>query len=634
VVDSFRVQGYNFVGYGNHVYDTSTAKNELSNIVDTGANAIALVANVYQTNLYSNAMSPGALTPTDNDIIGGIKAAQARGLDVMLKPHVDSLDQEWRANLAPTNPDEWFANYKSVMLHYAEIAQQTGVKTMSIGCELRSMTGSNYKSEWLDIIADIRDVYDGKLTYSAEWTEATTLSFWDKLDFIGIDGYFPLAVAKQVPTRIELQYAWTHPSTNSSVNDALGGKSPVDFLHDLSIKYGKEVQFTEIGYRAIEGTAISPGEYQGTAAQNDAFQANLYRAMFNTFASQGGDWFGGFYMWDWRAENETTGNDYHTKGRAAQNVIDRWYGMDDNKLSAPSTGMSIYGTARADRLVAGVGGTTLYGSDGNDRLTGGDGNDVLVGGDAAKQVGAKSLVSIGAYADELGGVGAIFKVLVNGVELGTRTTSSRGTEPWDVDQFAFEFANPASFQSITIVFTNDASTTGGEDRNLHVNTITINGTTIDLRDAVNNQKANSGTLYADGSFSIDLSTLSSKLTPSTTDRDILRGRLGKDTLTGGADSDKFVFASRSEIKGDVITDFKAGTDIIDLHTIDANTRKGGSQAFDWVAKHDFSIHPGELNYHFKGQNTIVTGDVNGDRHADFELTLTGRISLHAGDFLL
>jgi Ca2+-binding RTX toxin-like protein len=496
---------------------------------------------------------------------------------------------------------------------------------MSIGCELRSMTGSNYKSEWLDIIADIREVYDGKLTYSAEWTEAATLSFWDKLDFIGIDGYFPLATAKQVPTVAELQYAWTHPSTNSWTNDHLDGKSPVDFLHDLSIKYGKEVQFTEIGYRAIEGAAISPGDYQMSGAENEAFQANLYRAMFNAMGSQGGDWFGGFYMWDWRAENQTAGNDYHTKGRAAQDVIDRWYGMDDNNLAAPSTGMAVYGTVRTDRLIAGVGGTTLYGSDGNDRLTGGDGNDVLVGGDAAKQVGAKSLVSIDAYADKMAGIGAIFKVLINDVEVGTEIATGSGIEAWDVDQFAFKFATPADFQSIKIVYTNDEPPQNGEDRNLHIGTITINGTKIPVTN---------GNLYSNGSFEIDLSTLSSKLTPSTVDRDILRGGLGKDTLTGGADSDKFVFASRAEIKGDIITDFKAGTDIIDLHTIDANTRKSGNQAFDWVAKHDFSTHPGELNYHFKGQNTIVTGDVNGDRQADFELTLSGRINLHAGDFLL
>jgi len=623
---SFRVQGYNFVGYGEHVYDTNTARSELDLISRTGANAIALVTNVYQASLTSSDIGRGSLTPTDADIIAGIKAAQARGLDVLLKPHVDSLDGLWRANFAPTDTSAWFADYKAIMLNYARIAEQTGVKTLSIGCELRSLTGSAYKSEWLDIIASIRDVYDGKLTYAAEWTEASTLSFWKQLDFIGIDGYFPLAVAAKVPTVKQLQQAWTHPSPNSWTNDHLDGKSPIDFLHDLSVKYGKQVQFTEIGYRPIEGAATSPGDYEMSGAQNEALQANLYRALFNTFASQGGRWFDGFYMWDRRAENQVDADDYHTKGRAAQNVIDRWYGMDDKNSAAPDTGMAVYGTVQADRLIGGVGGTSLFGSDGNDRLVGGGGNDILVGG--TRQAGTQSMLSVGAFADELGGVGAIFQVWIsdgqNHVLVGTGTAGAGGTESWDIGQFVFKFATPADFQSITIAFTNDASQ-GGEDRNLHVNAISINGTKVPVLD---------GDLYTNDSFTIDLSSLSTKLSPSADDRDILRGGLGKDRLTGGGDRDTFVFANRAEIGGDVVTDFKSGTDQLDLSDLDANSQRTANQAFDWIGKHGFSGHAGELASDFQGTKTLVSGDIDGDRQADFTLHLLGRIALKADDFAL
>lgn len=41
-------------------------------------------------------------------------------------------------------------------------------------------------------------------------------------------------------------------------------------------------------------------------------------------------------------------------------------------------------------------------------------------------------------------------------------------------------------------------------------------------------------------------------------------------LTGGASGDRLDFDTLTEITGDVITDFEAATDVIDLSTIDAN----------------------------------------------------------------
>lgn len=90
---------------------------------------------------------------------------------------------------------------------------------------------------------------------------------------------------------------------------------------------------------------------------------------------------------------------------------------------------------------------------------------------------------------------------------------------------------------------------------------------------------------------------------------------------------------------DVITDFTPG-DLIDLAAIDANTAPPGNQAFAWRGELAFNGHAGQLR--FAGDNapghandrTIVEGDVNGDRAADFQIELTELIKLTEHDFLL
>jgi hypothetical protein len=83
-------------------------------------------------------------------------------MDVMLKPHVESLDGTWRAEIAPTNPDLWFQNYKAMMLQYAQLAQETGVAMLCIGTEMKSMSGQTHKAKWVDLIGAVKQVYQGR----------------------------------------------------------------------------------------------------------------------------------------------------------------------------------------------------------------------------------------------------------------------------------------------------------------------------------------------------------------------------------------------------------------------------------------------------------------------------------------
>jgi subtilisin-like proprotein convertase family protein len=118
------------------------------------------------------------------------------------------------------------------------------------------------------------------------------------------------------------------------------------------------------------------------------------------------------------------------------------------------------------------------------------------------------------------------------------------------------------------------------------------------------------------------------------DNDNLQGAQGADTLAGGTGADKFIYLSLLDsplgASADTITDFAAGSDKIDLAKIDANTFLKRDQAFSFIGSNTFSGTAGELNL----VGGILSGDVNGDTVADFEIILTGISVLSATDFIL
>ena len=59
---------------------------------------------------------------------------------------------------------------------------------------------------------------------------------------------------------------------------------------------------------------------------------------------------------------------------------------------------------------------------------------------------------------------------------------------------------------------------------------------------------------------------------------------------------------------------------MDLHLLDANAEcLAGDQAFNFVGTSAFSGVAGELHYAPLGANTLVSGDVNGDKVGDFSI---------------
>ncbi len=129
--------------------------------------------------------------------------------------------------------------------------------------------------------------------------------------------------------------------------------------------------------------------------------------------------------------------------------------------------------------------------------------------------------------------------------------------------------------------------------------------------------------------------------------DTLIGGAGHDVLTGGKGSDFFQFDNVADIgiaKGsrDIIKDWNAAADYIDLRKIDAKTGATANDKFHFVATagSHFSGDRGELRWvkenhaGTSADKTLVMGDVDGDKHADFVIQIKGLHTMHAVDFLL
>jgi Ca2+-binding RTX toxin-like protein len=120
--------------------------------------------------------------------------------------------------------------------------------------------------------------------------------------------------------------------------------------------------------------------------------------------------------------------------------------------------------------------------------------------------------------------------------------------------------------------------------------------------------------------------------------DVLEGGGGRDVLVGGADADTFVYRSLADsatgANRDVIRDFALG-DLIDLGGIDAIASSGIDDAFEFIGDTAFSQQAGELRQSSVGNgNTLISGDVDGNGAADFQILLVGIHVLQDTDFVL
>ena len=278
-----RMRGITFVDWTAGGYGTPAAESSLQDLAETGANTVTVIVTGYQNSAAANSMrADDPRTPTVATVTQALRWAQALGLRVAIKPHVDLDDGSWRGHIEPTAPAEWFAAYREFILPWANLAADVGAAQFVVGTELAGTL--SHTSEWSETIRHVREVFPGDLVYAASWDEAGSVPFWRELDFVGIDFYYPVA-----------------PRTDAGRLEILAGWQPWrERLRLLHRQTGRPVLLTEIGYCSTDGAGMHPSRYQDAAPLDLGEQADLYWAALEAIAQV--DWIAGISWWNWPAD--------------------------------------------------------------------------------------------------------------------------------------------------------------------------------------------------------------------------------------------------------------------------------------------------------------------------------------------
>lgn len=242
--------------------------------------------------------------------------AHDRGLQVALIPHVYIMSGGWRGMIDPEDERgwrRWFEEYERFAVRFARLADDIGADLFSIGVEFKS-SSSDREGDWRRIIASVRRNYSGPLTYSANWDEVEQVPFWDALDLVGVNGFWPLV---QKP---------------KDGFDAMSASSRriASALERLYAEYGRPVVLTEFGVKSAVDSALAPWEWPehcDDLSYDEGYQARAYHALLS--ALSGEPWFAGLFVWKYFSDpyddTQEAPAGFALRGKTAESVLSCWF---------------------------------------------------------------------------------------------------------------------------------------------------------------------------------------------------------------------------------------------------------------------------------------------------------------------
>lgn len=293
-------RGVNFTAERGAPYGGAASAAQLKLLPHYGIDSIALVPYAVTRPGESSLrwMGAGSWEP-DEGIRTLIAEAHALKMKVLLKPQV-WVPRGFTGDLEfaqPAERERWFLEYSRYILHHAALAMQAKADLFCVGTEFVNLRDA---PNWKTLIDQTRKVYSGPLLYAAtQGPEFETIAFWDRLDYIGLNNYYPLP-------------------------DSLDCAALVTKVEAVSRKFRKPVIFTEVGYTSLKNPHREPwDETPRTISLAD--QARCYDAVLGAFYTK--PWMQGFFFWKVGTNGFGGASDgSHTPwGKPAMDVMSRWY---------------------------------------------------------------------------------------------------------------------------------------------------------------------------------------------------------------------------------------------------------------------------------------------------------------------
>ncbi len=290
--------------------------------VDAVVSIHANYATVMPFGFIRDLQSPTIKHNTDKQWFGETKAGiiqyagllREQDIRVMVKPQIWIWRGEFTGYLKMNTEEEWKEledSYTSFILTYAEAAQEINADIFCIGTELEQFIVVR-PAYWTQLISEVKKVYSGKLTYAANWDEYKRVPFWKELDYIGIDGYFPVSEEK-TPTVAQAREGWQAWKLE---------------MKQVSEANNKPILFTEYGYRSIDFAGKEPwvSDHRLPGVNLEA-QTNLMTALYEELYPE--PWFKGGFIWKWFIDDASVGglenNRFTPQNKPVEQVIQEYF---------------------------------------------------------------------------------------------------------------------------------------------------------------------------------------------------------------------------------------------------------------------------------------------------------------------
>jgi hypothetical protein len=258
-----------------------------------------------------------------NNLMSVIRDARKYKKKLVLKPHFWVEGAGWAGSLDFDSVGwvKFEKNYTQFIMRWAIYAEMNRIEMFCFATELKTVVRK--RPEFFQrIIRLIRHVYHGKLLYAANWDDYQRFPFWDELDFIGVDAYFPITESV-TPTVEEVHEIW---------------KTFAQQLGIFALKKRKMIIFTEYGYRSIDRPVWKQWEIEwvsDTLHVNLQAQVNSYEGLFRAVWNE--PWFAGGFLWKWYPEpihftGLNANSDYTPQNKPAEKTINKWYKRNGAEL--------------------------------------------------------------------------------------------------------------------------------------------------------------------------------------------------------------------------------------------------------------------------------------------------------------
>ena len=261
---------------------------------------------------------------TDEAVAAEIRRAHAFGLSVLLAPRIWVLGGGQRSRIDPGSEagwSRWMDSYLGFVLHYARLAAREGVEGLVVGTDLGSSVATQ-PGRWQELLAEVRKVYEGRITYAAAWDAVERVPFWKRVDWVGVLAYEPLASSARPGVR-ELSE---------------GARLLARRLEQVATDAGRPVVLTEVGYRPVVGAASTFRFGPDRSVTLDTTQqARAFRSLLGTLA--GRRWFAGLFVWSWPTDLHAAEADLggFLPRRATRRVLRDFFGGPRGLPELPGT---------------------------------------------------------------------------------------------------------------------------------------------------------------------------------------------------------------------------------------------------------------------------------------------------------